>query len=100
MAELPLAKDFPLATKAEWQKLVEEALKGAPFATLRSKTYDGIEIEPLYPRAKDASLIESRSPGQPWTVMQRADIADAAAANKQILEDLANGAMGLSLVFE
>src|SRR5262245_57292389 len=100
MAELPLAKDFPLATQAEWQKLVEEALKGAPFAALRSRTYDGTEIEPLYARAKDAALIESRAPGTPWTVMQRADIADAEAANMQILEDLANGATGLSLVFE
>ncbi len=100
MAELPLAKDFPLASEAAWQALVEEALKGAPFASLRSKTYDGIEIEPLYPRANDASVIPGRAAGVPWTVMQRADIADPEAANKQILADLNNGATGLALVFE
>ncbi|HEY8275669.1 MAG TPA: methylmalonyl-CoA mutase family protein, partial [Methyloceanibacter sp.] len=100
MAELPLAKDFPLASETAWQALVEEALKGAPFASLRSKTYDGIEVEPLYPRASDASLIPGRAAGALWTVMQRADIADAEAANKQILADLNNGATGLSLVFQ
>ena len=76
MAELVLAKDFPRAEEADWRKLVEEALKGAPFASLRSQTYDGIPLEPLYPRASDASLIPGRAAGVPWTVMQRADIAD------------------------
>jgi len=100
MAELVLAKDFPRAEEADWRKLVEEALKGAPFASLRSQTYDGIPLEPLYPRASDASLIPGRAAGVPWTVMQRADIADAEAANKQILADLNNGTTGLALVFE
>ena len=50
MVELSLARDFPPADEAAWKALVEEALKGAPFASLRSKTYDGIAIEPLYPR--------------------------------------------------
>mgnify|MGYP001812294167 CR=1 FL=1 len=33
-----------------------------------------------------------------WTLTQRADMPDVAAANAQILEDLENGASGLSLV--
>ena len=66
MAELSLARDFPAAEEAAWQALVEEALKGAPFASLSSRTYDGIVIEPLYARAADASLIEGRAPGAPW----------------------------------
>jgi methylmalonyl-CoA mutase len=100
MAELVLAKDFPRAEEADWRKLVEEALKGAPFASLSSKTYDGIPVEPLYPRASDASLIPGRATGVPWTIMQRADIADSETANKQILADLNNGTTGLALVFE
>ena len=52
MAELSLARDFPPAEEADWQALVQEALKGAPFASLRSSTYDGIVIEPLYARAE------------------------------------------------
>ena len=39
------------------------------------------------------------APGAPWTVMQRVDHPDPAAANAQALEDLENGASGLTLVF-
>src|SRR4029079_3617285 len=100
MAELVLAKDFPRAEQADWRKLVEEALRGAPFESLRAKTYDGIPVEPLYPRASDAGLDPGRAAVVAWTVMQRADIADPETANKQILADLNNGTTGLSLVFE
>ena len=83
------------------QALVDEALKGARFASLQSRSYDGIVIEPLYARAKDASPIATgRASGEPWSVMQRVDLPDPAAANKQILDDLNNGANSLALVFE
>jgi methylmalonyl-CoA mutase len=100
MAELPLARDFPTADEAAWKALVEKALKGAPFATLESKSYDGIVIEPLYARARDADVVPGRAPGLPWEVLQRVDIADGKAANAQILDDLNNGASGLVLVFQ
>ena len=100
MVELSLARDFPPADEAAWKALVEEALKGAPFAALRSKTYDGIGIEPLYKRAQDATRVEGRPAGQPWAVMQRIDLADPKAANAQILDDLMNGASGETLVFQ
>lgn len=100
MVELSLARDFPPADEAAWKALVEEALKGAPFASLRSKTYDGIAIEPLYGRPNQASRIEGRAPGLPWAVMQRIDLPDPKAANGQILDDLNNGASGVALVFQ
>jgi methylmalonyl-CoA mutase len=100
MAELSLARDFAPADEAAWKALVEEALKGTPFAALTSKTYDGIAVEPLYSGARDARPIAGRAPGQPWAVMQRIDHADAKAANAQILDDLNNGANGVNLVFE
>ncbi len=100
MVELSLARDFPPADEAAWKALVEEALKGAPFASLRSKTYDGIAIEPLYQRAQNVSRIEGRAPGAPWAIMQRIDLPDPKAANAQILDDLNNGATGLVLVFD
>jgi methylmalonyl-CoA mutase len=100
MAELPLARNFPSADEAAWKKLVEKALKGAPFTSLESKSYDGIVIEPLYARAKIADVVPGRTPGVPWAVMQRSDIADGKAANRQILDDLNGGANGFSLVFQ
>ena len=100
MAELPLARDFPPADEAAWKALVEKALKGAPIPSLESTSYDGIVIEPLYGRASDADVVPGRTPGMPWEVMQRIEIADGATANRQILDDLNGGAGGLNLVFQ
>ena len=97
--DLPLAADFPKATVADWRKLVDGVLKGAPFEKLVGKTYDGLKIEPLYPRAKGVAPVAGRAAAAPWQIMQRIDHPDAAAANAQALQDLENGATGLALVF-
>lgn len=99
MSDLKLASEFPAATREDWLKLVENVLKGAPFEKkLVSKTYDGLPIQPLYERAKDAKRVAGRPDGEPWTVLQRADFRDPKEANKQALRDLENGAAGLKLV--
>ncbi|HET7849854.1 MAG TPA: methylmalonyl-CoA mutase subunit beta, partial [Pseudolabrys sp.] len=98
--ELPLAAEFPSIGEAEWRRLVDAALKGGSFEKrLVSKTCDGLRLEPLYARAAGAKPVPGRAPGTPWTVMQRIDHPDPKAANKQALEDLENGATGLTLVF-
>ena len=95
--ELPLAAEFPASTHEDWLKLVRAALKDRAFERLTAKTYDGLAIEPLYPRAKNARPIAGRH--GPWQVMARADHPDPAAANAQALQELENGATGLALVF-
>ncbi|HEY6025074.1 MAG TPA: methylmalonyl-CoA mutase subunit beta [Pseudolabrys sp.] len=98
--DLSLAGEFPAATQADWRKLVEAALKGAAFDNrLVSKTYDGLRVEPLYARATGARPVAARIPGAAWTLMQRVDHPDPKAANAQALQDLENGATGLTLVF-
>ncbi len=94
--ELALAAEFPAATRDDWLKLVRAALKDRPFERLSAKTYDGLAIEPLYPRAKDARPIAART--GPWQVMARIDHPDPKAANAQALQDLENGAAGLTLI--
>jgi methylmalonyl-CoA mutase len=97
---LPLAAEFPPATREQWRKLVEDVLKGAPFESrLVAKTYDALAIEPLYERKAQAQPIAGRPPAVPWSLMQRVDHPDPAAANAEALHDLENGANGLSLVF-
>lgn len=99
-APLSLAAEFPAATHDQWLKLVDSVLKGAPFdKRLVGKTYDGIALQPLTPRKPDAAPAARRDSGRPWLVAQRIDMADAAAANAQALEDLMNGANALNLVF-
>jgi methylmalonyl-CoA mutase len=97
--DLPLAVDFASADYDDWRKLVDGVLKGAPFEKLAGKTSDGLRIEPIYRRAKDATPVAGRPAAAPWQVMQRIDHPDAGAANAQALQDLENGATGLTLVF-
>ena len=97
--DLRLAADFAPASYADWRKLVDGVLKGAPFEKLVGKTYDGLRIEPIYPRARGAAPIAGRAAAAPWQIMQRIDHPDAAQANAQALHDLENGASGLTLVF-
>ncbi|MBM3530316.1 MAG: methylmalonyl-CoA mutase [Alphaproteobacteria bacterium] len=94
--ELPLAADFPPATRDDWLKLVRAALKDRPFERLIARTYDGIPIEPLYGRAANAQPIVGRH--GPWQVMARVDHPDPAVANAEALHELENGATGLTLV--
>ena len=64
--ELSLAAEFPPVTEADWRKLVEAALKGADFdKRLVSHTYDGLRIEPLYPRAAGVKPVVGPRPGAP-----------------------------------
>jgi methylmalonyl-CoA mutase len=94
----PLAAEFPPSSAAHWRKLTEAALKGADFEKrLVSRTYDGLRVEPLYPRSHGQPV--AARPAQPWQVMARLDHPDPAAANKQALDDLENGAAGLAVVF-
>jgi len=95
----PLAAEFPAANREDWLKLVTTALKGAPFEKLTSRTYDELSIEPLYARDPNAAPIPGRAAGAPWQVLARVDHPDAAAANAEARHEIANGATGLSLVF-
>lgn len=100
MSDLPLASEFPPASRDDWKKLIDSVLKGAPFEKkLVARTYDGIAIEPLYERAANAKRVGGRAEGAPWSVMQRIDLRDPKEANRQALADLEKGATGLQLVF-
>ena len=96
---LRLAADFPPATYDDWRKLADGVLKGAPFEKLVAKTYDGLRIDPIYERVRDATVIPGRAAATPWQIIQRVDHPDAAKANEQALHDLENGANGLAIVF-
>ncbi|MGE3149262.1 MAG: methylmalonyl-CoA mutase family protein [Pseudorhodoplanes sp.] len=98
--DLPLAAEFPPADEAQWRTLVERVLKGASFdRKLVGRTYDGLRIAPLYRGRQDAQPIAGRAPAKPWQIMQRIEHPDAGMANAEALQELANGANGLSLVF-
>jgi methylmalonyl-CoA mutase len=98
--QLPLGAEFAAASREDWLQLVAAVLKGAPYERkLVGTTYDGLRIKALHARAAEARPVPGRSPAVPWQVLQRVDHPDPAAANAQALDDLENGATGLTLVF-
>ena len=91
---------FAPAGRPDWLKAVDKALKGADFReTLVSASDDGIAIEPLYARHVGATPLTRRLVSSPWTATQRIDDPSAARAMRQLDDDIANGATGISLVF-
>ncbi|WP_114945548.1 methylmalonyl-CoA mutase family protein [Microvirga calopogonii] len=98
MDDLSLAADFPQATREQWLKLVEGVLKGADFRKkLVSRSHDGIDIQPLYPKAEGSTPIAREQAGR-WLVSQRIDHPDPERANELALLDLEGGADALTLV--
>ncbi|MER9679229.1 methylmalonyl-CoA mutase subunit beta [Mesorhizobium sp. M0184] len=93
--------ELPNVDRQRWLALAEKALAGGSFEEkLVSHTDDAIRIEPLYERSVSAEPVVRANPGSPWIVSQRIDDPDIGRASAQALEDVAQGATGLSLVFE
>lgn len=100
MSTLPFATDLPPVTRADWLKLVEGVLKGAPYdKRLVTRTYEGLALDALPERKAKAPIVAGRPAGAPWIISARVDQPDLAAANAQALEDLDGGASGLALVY-
>lgn len=92
------ASSLDTAMREAWAGLVDKVLKGADFERkLVGRTYDGLRIEPLYPKAEHGAVLGRLLPG-PWRVSQRVDHPDAAAANALVLADLEGGADALTVV--
>jgi methylmalonyl-CoA mutase len=100
----------PQSGAAQWRRLAEKALGGAPLETLNAILDTGAEIGPLHTplNAGDKALASGHPGAAPfvrgaaaeargWRVLQLADRRNPAEANAQAREDLANGADGLWL---
>lgn len=114
---LALAADFPATSVEAWKESLEKVLNGAPFEKkMVIKTYDGIDIQPLYTKADWAA--EGNPSGFPgaapftrgtnaagrsadgWDIRQIHAQADLSKANDQILEDLERGVTSIVLKFD
>ncbi|RZQ62781.1 methylmalonyl-CoA mutase family protein [Amycolatopsis suaedae] len=113
--ELVLGGEFDAPSRQRWQELVAGVLRksgalpedfgGDPDSLLTSRTYDGIELRPLY--TADDQAPPAGFPGLPpfvrgtrpegalvtgWDLRQLHADPDPAAANRAILADLEGGA--------
>ena len=96
---LRITETFPGYSREDWVAVVEKALKGQPLTRISAKTVDGIDINPIYERAKGKAPLAMRTANSPWGLCQRVDHPDAVKANEQILTDLENGANMLCIPF-
>lgn len=107
-----LYAEFPAATPADWRKLAEESLAGAPFEKkLVTRTAEGIDLQPIY-KAEDVAALPETWPGLPpyvrdteplgrraagWHICQDQGLADPAAFNTALLRDLQRGQNAVSI---
>jgi methylmalonyl-CoA mutase len=95
-----VASSYPGSDATAWRNAVERALNRRHFETLVSTTYDGMEIQPLYPHATSESARALRQNPGPWKIVQRIDAPEPEAANAAARAELEGGADGLTLVIE
>src|SRR5882724_4988301 len=86
------------ADMAAWRTQVERSLSGRSIDSLRSRTRDGISIEPLYEKSREGSPLTGRGAG-PWLIIQPIGDPDPDRANERATAAVGGGATGLSLRF-
>lgn len=103
-----LFSEFPYASYEEWRKVAEKSLKGASFEKkLITKTYEDIEIQPIYWPSDIADLPHMGSlPGfppyvrgndplgyllKPWEVSQEISDGEPTALNQAVRHDVERG---------
>lgn len=79
---------------ANWR---DQILAARPGTSLDKTTFEGLQIEPLYPRATAERERALRQKPGPWTIAQRIDQAEPGDANLAALEELRQGADALTL---
>lgn len=110
--DLKLGAEFSESNRADWEALAQKALGETPLDRLKSRTYDGLEIQPLYlaedwPADRDPSGFPGQAPftrgasaagtRAGWGLEPEVAHTDPARANEVILEELQKGATGIVL---
>lgn len=98
MASLkPVADGFPRASETDWRRLAARG-RDDGIDRLRTLSDDGIPIGPIHARGR-GPVLPMRTPGRPWTVVQRIDRGDEPAVRRQANEAVRGGADAIELVF-
>ncbi|MGI5504651.1 methylmalonyl-CoA mutase family protein [Lentzea sp. CA-135723] len=88
--------EFPAASREQWRELVDAVLRktGASYDSLVTKTYDGLELQPLYTLSDALPVPYALAPvRQGWDVRQRHAVPDPVA----VMNDLEGGVTSLWL---
>jgi methylmalonyl-CoA mutase len=107
---------FPPPDYETWKETVEKSLKGKPYEKLFSKTYEGIQLKPIYTR-EDLSSLEhiEQYPGfshyvrgtsvngyvkEPWAISQEIFAESPEQWNEIVKHDLSKGQTEIHLVLD
>ncbi len=112
-----LGGDFNIPSYAEWKEKVEQDLKGVPFdKKLITKTYEGIELQPVY-TSEDLSKLPDTD-GMPgfggyirgskvsgytennWEICQELPYGDAEEFNEALKNDLKRGQSSINIILD
>lgn len=111
--KIEIGKEFTPPTFDEWKAKVESDLKGAPFQKLFTKTYEGIELKPIYTKSDIEKLeLADELPGftnyvrgtkasgylgKSWEIAQEIPYADADELNAALKNDLSRGQTSINI---
>lgn len=109
-----LLNDFEPVSFDVWKKEVEDSLKGKPFAKLFEKTFEDIDIKPIYTKEDliNNECIINSFPGfepflrgndvlgsklNPWKIAQKINHPIAANANQILKDELSKGTTAINV---
>ncbi len=112
-ADARLFDQFDAPSFETWREATVTSLNGLPFEKLITRTYEGIDLQPLY-RAEDVADLShvNTLPGrppfvrgadaagylqQPWAIAQEISAPTPAEFNRQLLHDLNRGQDAINL---
>ncbi len=114
--KITLKDDFPLPSLEEWKTQIETELKGKPFEKLKTKTYEGIELHPIYTNHDTKDLQQlTELPGSgsfirgskiqgylqnTWEICQELNYGLAEEFNETVRTDIARGQNSVSLLLD
>lgn len=108
--------EFPFPTEDQWKETAEQSLKGKSLSTLMTKTYEGIELKPLYVRKDLEGLSHLNDlPGEgsyvrgtghlpegsnAWDIAQEITGRSPQSFNDALIRDLQSGQTMINLVVD
>ncbi len=111
-----IADEFPIPEFEEWKAKVIEDLKGADYdKKLTTKTYEGIDLKPIYTKSDLESIDRSDFPGfqnfkrgfkssgykrKSWEITQEFNYADAIKLNEALRNDTQKGLQGIRIALD
>ena len=103
-SEFTIADDFAAGSYEQWRALVDQDLKGAAFEKkLVSRTYDGIEIQPLYTQRDwpkegvETPVCPAGGPAGSWSIRQLHTAADLRSLREAIADDFKHGVQSVEV---